>query len=187
MQKVKVRWRDLFFLSIGCIIATIANNWTFFTFSKEISLSDIFTAILGGFLGLYIASKLTSEVSSERIEKDLLINEISPIKVHLVKLYEALDTNSLELSEGVQIFKNTSKILINLKTTLKLCRSNDNLDYLVELYLGRIRKLNSDVTRLPTNSIGLILLPQAQLIDFLKETKEINDGITMMIFNINRL
>jgi len=187
MLKVKLRWRDLFFVFMGCIIATVANNWTYFHFNKEISVSDLFTAVLGGFLGLYIGSKLSSDASSDRIEKDLLISELSPLKIMLVELHNGVERNTLSLPVAVQLFKNASQLVNSTISTLKMCKPNDEVDFNLQLALGKLRTLNNEVTNFRTAPRNILAIPSARNPILLARIKEVNELATLVILKVNRL
>lgn len=187
MPKIKIKWRDLFFVLIGSLFGTLMNNWSYFTFSSEISLTDSFTAILGGYLGLYIGGKLTSQNSSERIEKDLMIQEISVVNISLSRLYPNFSSNTLTMNEAVAFFKQASQSFNNVSTIANMCEDKPKIVNLSEALFRDTRTLNNMVTNHGTNLQGVIQIPSTQVQLVKEKSKQLRDNAIRLIIAINRM
>jgi len=185
MLKLHIKWRDGFFLSIGAICATVANNWSFFTFDKNISVTDLFTAAIGGYIGLYVGSKLTSKVSSDRVEKDIIIAEINATRGFIARVHTFIDSNNLSLSDAVSLFKTASQSLSLAKEMVQICNNNKNLISEITTVLGKVRDLNRVVTRIsPIN--GILNIPETNIIQLLTLTRSLNKSLFNLIILVNR-
>jgi hypothetical protein len=186
MPKVHIRWRDLLFLLIGAVLSTILNNWSYFKFNSEISISDLLTAGVGAYVGLYIGGKLTAEVSSQRIEKDLLIKDLPEVKSQLTKLFSQLESGNVVFSDTLATMKKSSQTLNELKDMVAICKPSISGDLDLSNLLQLLRILNLNLTSYPRTPVGLFAIPITNYHDLKDQTKNINDEITIIIFKINR-
>lgn len=185
MRKLHIKWRDVFFFLIGTIFSTVLNNWSFFTFEKNISIADLFTAVIGGYIGLYVGSKLTSKVSSDRVEKDIIINEINSVRVSISRIGALIDSNNIPLSDAVTLFKSSSQSLALAKEMIQICNNDSNLVGAVTTVLGKVRSLNNKITGIsPTNN--LIIIPSGDTTVFLNLVRNLNKLLFQLIISVNR-
>jgi hypothetical protein len=184
--KTHIKSRDLLFLFIGALTATVANNWTYFTFDREINISDLFTAILAGYLGLYIAGKLTSQVSSERIEKDILIQDLPLIRNNLTRIHSQLESGNVVFNEVLPMMKACSQSLNDLIDTVGICKPELANELQLANLLTRVRALNHILTSYPTTPTGLFNIPIQDYPDLKSKTRVLYNDFTKIVFDINR-
>lgn len=186
MPKIIIKWRDILLLCIGFILGTISSNWSYFTFSKEISISDIFTAVLGGYLGLYIAGKLTSQTSSERLEKDLMIQELTPLSISLSRLYPIFEANAVSMTDAIQLFKLAGQAFSHVSTLATMCDGKQKVTNLADSLLTESRTLNNMVTNNNINANAVIQIPLNQLPLVKTKLKNLRENTIRLIIAINR-
>ena len=185
MPKLRIKWRDVLFLLIGAICSTVANNWAYFTFDKNITIADLLTAVIGGYIGLYVGSKLTSKVSSDRAEKDLIISEIKIVRGNFLKLISSFEANRLPFNETINLFKITGQNIASIKETLSYCGYDSHLTSDIINILGMLRVLYRSVTGIgPVNDF--IVIPPADLSLYLTQLRTINQSLNKFMIEINR-
>lgn len=185
MPKPHIKWRDIFFLSIGAIWTTVLNNWSYFSFDKSIGIADLFTAVIGGYIGLYVGSKLTSKVSSDRAEKDLIISEIKIVRSNFLKLISSFETNRLLFNETINLFKITGQNIASIKETLGYCKYENELDADIFDILVKFRTLYRKVTGISPVK-DLINIPLVDLNSYITELRTINQNLNKFMIDINR-
>lgn len=186
MPRLQIKWRDVFFILIGALCGTIANNWSYFSFDRSIGIADLFTAIIGGYIGLYVGSKLTSKVSSDRTEKDLIINEIISVRGYLNRLNSLIDSGIIPLTEAINLFKSSSQGLAHINEIIGICDFNLQFQNNLTTILGSVRILNNKITSI--NSINnIITIQEADRPQYIIEIRNISKQLMSLTISINRI
>jgi len=186
MPKFKVKWAHVFLISLGVLIGVIACNWTYFELERKITVSDLFTTVIGGYIGLYVGSKLTSKVSSDRIQKDLVIDDLKIIKNNLSRLITLFESGILPFEETISIFKITSQSLALTHEMLDFCKYNPDIKASVIAILSKVRAIHNEVTNVnPIN--GIISVPVVDLTRLLGELRVAQQNLFKAIITINNV
>ncbi len=68
------------YLVVGCLIGVYICNYRYFTLDPSIELGDLLVLVVTSLLGVYIADNIQKHQSSDRKEKDFIIDEILEIR-----------------------------------------------------------------------------------------------------------
>ena len=185
MLKLRVRLRDLLIGAIGIIAGVILCNWSYFTLDKSIKISDLFSLIIGSYIGLYVGSKLTSRVSSDRAQKDLIISDLKIVRANFLKLISLFEVGNLPFGDTVTLFKTSSQNIASIKETLSYCRYDGALTADIINILASIRKIHNDTTSVaPVNDV--ISIPQPDLVGLLARLRGTNQKLNKFMIEINK-
>lgn len=186
-QKRHIRFSHVFSFSIGAIVSTVCNNWTYFKFNEEINIDDLFTAVIGGAIGLYIGSKLTSKVSSDRVEKDLIIGKITSIKAKMEELTSIVETGSYQLATATKLIKYCRQSATLLKNMIEVCCGDEEI---IAGNLDKITKALNRINPIVTGGLavnGILNIDVIAIGNYNTFNKIIEDNSLLLIINVNRL
>lgn len=176
-----IKFGLIFFL--GGIAGFLSCEWTYFEFDNKIVLVDLINLVLTGGLGYYIATALQNKIGSNRVEKDLLIEEIKKIKTELEKVQAYVDNGSIPFNEVLALLKSTSSNISSLILLIKLCKIQTDCGF------PEIQRKTSQVKRLITNSpsiSGSFVLSQSSKTSTLYLLKDLNNQLFKAIVSVNR-
>ena len=121
----KNRVIQIFIGFAGCILGFYSSSFEYFKFNTEINIVDFSSLIITSIIGLYIAISVQKNITSEKSEKDLLINEITQIKAEFKVIYSGVLNENLNFSDTVFNFKLCSSNLSNLDDLFTICKIED--------------------------------------------------------------
>jgi hypothetical protein len=75
--------KSFLFIALGCGIGVFLSQYSYFTLSKEISLTEILIAILTAIVALYIADDLSARLFRSQSIKTLFISDIKTFIVSI--------------------------------------------------------------------------------------------------------
>lgn len=159
------------------------SSFSYFKFNEEINLVDFAALLISSILGLYIATTLQKKASDDKFEKDLLLNEISQIRIDFKQIYSSVLSENIEFNQTVFLFKTISS---NLSMVDELfgkynLKNNQNL----RLITLQVRKIKRIVTGASPNG-NLLILSVVDKNSFLVEAKKLNILFFDLIKEVNR-
>jgi hypothetical protein len=98
----------------GVFVSYVSNFYTFFNIKLQLDVVPVFLSTLTLLLGIYIAVVIQKNVSDKRVEKNILIERLSDLKL----IYSKIDTETTTLrteSIIVGLFTTASKLISQLE------------------------------------------------------------------------
>lgn len=153
-KEIKVYWLIPAIL-ISSLFGYFTSSFTFFTFKHEFDIISLISLIVTSSIGLYIAINLQKSLTVNKFEKDLIYNLLQSINIKSKSILKHIETNKLQLSLTVIVFKKISSTLTDLEEYAELCEviDNENVKELRTEYL----ELKSLITGSKTQNGTLIL------------------------------
>jgi hypothetical protein len=130
----------------GGIIGFVSVSWKYFDFDSKIGVVDIVNLAVTASLGYYIASSLQKKLGSNRVEKDLLIDEIKKIKIDIDRINAFVENKQVPFDETVNIFKNISGNISSVIELSKTCKIK------VDCGLPSLQSKTKEIKKLVTGS-----------------------------------
>lgn len=123
----------IFYIVLGCLIGVFFCNYRYFTLDPSIELGDLLVLAITSLIGVYIADNIQKHQSSDRKEKDFIIDEILEIRKELNRLTSLAETGVFPFDETKTLYKSINQRLLQLQSLLDL---------------GSIKKQKCDLTNL---------------------------------------
>lgn len=169
---------------ISSIFGFFTSSYEYFKFVSEINLVDFANLVITSLIGLFIAVTIQKHQANERIEKDLLISEISQIKNDLKTIYTTVLNENIDFSDTVFTFKISSSNLSNLEDLFNICQINDCQNNILSL-LNKVNLLKRIVTNSPVQNNKFIITDDDKNLFFV-EYKKLTELFLELIVKINR-
>ena len=142
-NQIRIFWLVPVILISG-IFGYFTNSYSFFKFSYEIDLLNLFELIVTTTIGFYIASSLQKNYDARKFEKELVYNIINNLINKTKNINKFLSLNSLKFNETVKSFKDISSLISELKDINEFCIIVDKND------LEKLRDLYTEIKPLIT-------------------------------------
>lgn len=76
MNKLEISLFALLLLATGAILALITSSWSFFVYSNEFNIFDLFYFVITSGIALFITKRLDGALQRRRSQKDIIIKKI---------------------------------------------------------------------------------------------------------------
>lgn len=175
------------FLSLvaGILIGFLFAKSSYFKFDTEVKLIEALNLIVTAGLGYIIATILSKRVAATRVEKDLLIKQISSIMVRYETIYEYVISSQIPYNNVVSQFKAISKGLSDLERFAKSC-DHDISKGISDIFNKNIF-IKAEVTDHPEAKLGTIYgLSSKSLIGFNTKYSDQTALFFSLIVTVNR-
>jgi len=144
--------KSVLLVCLGCAIGVFLCQYSYFTLSKEISLTEVFIAILTGIIALYIADDLSAKLSRTQSVKALYTEDIKGFIVSLQTLENWIEEGECSAKELKRYLRNGT-VKINLFVQIYGSQKGLNTNTLGSI-LNSFNALKYDITEIPPSSKG---------------------------------
>lgn len=153
-----------------------------FNFSSDINLIDYLNLIVTSLLGIYIAFVLQKKQTINRVEQDLIIEEIKGIKLVVRSLH--FEGDKIHFNDTVKAFKSLGISSQELKGLLNEVGHNDLINVVDSIDI-QLRTLKRDVTGSKVRN-GFLILKSEHATSYILRQRTLLKLLSRLIIKINR-
>ncbi len=144
---------SILLIVFGCGIGVLLSQFSYFTLSKEISLTEVIIAIFTGLIAIYIADDIAAKLSRSQNIKSLFTEDIKVFIASTKSLEDWVDDGECNAKDLKKYLKNGT---VKLNTFIQIyCKHKGlNTNSLRDI-LNLFNNLKNDITEIPPSANGI--------------------------------